>query len=121
MGSDSSPSTMIQKLYGKKAAALYRLATTRRLRASTTRRLRIPTTRPTTGPLMTIGAALVTSGTTSTPATGKRPTNAVCRRWRGDVGGGAAAASVAALLRNTYHCWCCALSSQGQAALGLHP
>ena len=51
---------------------------------------------------MTIGAALVTSGTTSTPATGKRPTTAVCRRWRGDVGGGAAAASVAALLRNTY-------------------
>ena len=49
-----------------------RLVTTRRLPASTTRRQRIPTTRPTTGlPTMT-GAALATSGTTSTPAIGKR-------------------------------------------------
>ena len=49
-----------------------RLVTTRRPPASTTRRPRTPTTRPTTGLRTTTGAAPATSGTTSTPATGKR-------------------------------------------------
>jgi len=48
-----------------------RLVTTRRLPASTTRRQRTRTTRPTTGLRTMTGAVPATSGTTSTPATGK--------------------------------------------------
>jgi len=51
---------------------LCRLVTTRRPRASTTRKPRTLTTRPTTGLRTTTGAVPATSGTTSTPATGKR-------------------------------------------------
>merc|ERR1719231_1277644 len=79
---------MFQQLYGKKAAALYTQAGDyRRPPASTTRRPRTRTTRPTTGPPTTTGAVLATSGTTSTPATGKytcgSSTSSVCSSYDG--------------------------------------